>query len=85
MVSQISRHPSLLSLIMKVHVKRAEHLSKFDKQETAEGVDLLSVFQVAELHVLVTVKLSDSFVEVVLVKAALRHPDKKLTHEAAYS
>ena len=43
----------------------------------------MSIFEVAKLYVLVSIEPTDRFVKKVLLKVALRHPDKELAYEPA--
>lgn len=60
-------------------------MSKLNKKKAAESLDLLGIFQEAELDILVTIEATYCFIQVVLCKAGLWHADQELSDETADS
>ena len=77
---QARSHP----LVVLVDVKGSEHLSELHEQQPSERVDVLFVFDVASLHVLLSIEQSDCLVKEVLFGVALRQSDEEFRNEAAH-
>ena len=69
---------------MQVNVEAAEHMTKLQQKKASEGVNVLVILKVAQLHILISIKHSHCLIkEVFLAVCTLRNPDQQLCNESA--
>lgn len=66
----------MLTRVLHVDVKRSEDSAELDQEKASKSVDILLIVNVAELDILITIELAHRLVQVMLLKAALRHANE---------
>ena len=65
----------MLTRILHVDVESAEDSAELDQEKASKSVDILLIVNVAELDILIAVKLTHSLIQIMLFKVTLGHSD----------